>query len=160
MQTTFFTTSESVFRSICLFLPARMLMWLLALIRTELKTLLFALSHQPLSMRWKQKIAAYTLIHPTVVRAFSQCSSVLQRGATGRRGIVPTMMSSQSELSGRRVPLGLGSWRVESVVDNQEEPNSMFVFLFDDGSGKRGRGSSAGVPDFSPQSIGLPPFSH
>lgn len=34
-----------------------------------------------------------------------------------------------------KVPLGLGSWRVESVVDSQE-PNSMFVFLFDDGSGE------------------------
>lgn len=36
----------------------------------------------------------------------------------------------------RKLPSGLGSWRVESVVDS-EEPNSMFVFLFDDGSGQR-----------------------
>lgn len=41
----------------------------------------------------------------------------------------------------RRPPNGLGSWRVESVLDNgQEQPKSMFVFLFDDGSGeKQGR---------------------
>ncbi|CBJ26073.1 expressed unknown protein [Ectocarpus siliculosus] len=36
-------------------------------------------------------------------------------------------------LFGRSTPNGLGSWRVESVLDTQK-PNSMFVFLFDDGS--------------------------
>lgn len=35
----------------------------------------------------------------------------------------------------RKLPNGLGSWRVESVVD-QQEPTSLFVFLFDDGSGE------------------------
>ncbi|CAN0103410.1 unnamed protein product [Pylaiella littoralis] len=33
----------------------------------------------------------------------------------------------------RKLPSGLGSWRVESIVDSGK-PNSMFVFLFDDGS--------------------------
>lgn len=45
------------------------------------------------------------------------------------------MMSPAPGLWKRKLPSTLGSWRVESVVDS-EEPNSMFVFLFDDGSGE------------------------
>lgn len=100
----------------------------------------FALLLATPSMRLQQNVAAYFLIHVAIARAFfQQCSSVLrrQRGAGPTIGIPPTMMSSQFGLSWRRVPLGLGSWRVESVVDSQEEPDCMFVFLFDDGSGER-----------------------
>lgn len=46
-----------------------------------------------------------------------------------------TMMAPRPGLWKRKLPSTLGSWRVESVVDS-EEPNSMFVFLFDDGSGE------------------------
>lgn len=46
----------------------------------------------------------------------------------------------------RKLPNTLGSWRVESVVDSQE-PNSMFVFLFDDGSVHTAVGGADGQDD-------------
>ena len=59
---------------------------------------------------------------PRVPRALTRSSSVITMGPA------PGLWK-------RKLPNTLGSWRVESVVDS-EEPNSMFVFLFDDGSGE------------------------
>lgn len=86
-------------------------------------------------MRWTLQVVTCLVFHAAVVRGFSQClraSSSLRRGRSSLN-----MANPAPGLWERRAPLGLGSWRVESVVDSQE-PNSMFVFLFDDGSGESG----------------------
>lgn len=65
----------------------------------------------------------------------STSSRVLRAGvppAAESRGL---RMGPAPGLWKRKLPNGLGSWRVESVVD-QQEPTSLFVFLFDDGSGE------------------------
>ena len=81
------------------------------------------------------------IFHAAVANAFSRCLGRLPRspsdgtGTASRRRSTNMMSAPLPGLFGRKAPLGLGSWRVESVVDSQE-PNSMFVFLFDDGSGE------------------------
>lgn len=96
----------------------------------------------PQPMRWHSEVAAGLLFHAAAVNAFSRCLGRLPADGTGtassRRRLTKMMSAPLPGLFGRKPPLGLGSWRVESVVDSQE-PNSMFVFLFDDGSGE-GRG--------------------
>lgn len=100
----------------------------------------------PQPMRWHSEVAAGLLFHAVVANGFSRCLGRLPRsradgtGTASRRRPTEMMSAPLPGLFGRKSPLGLGSWRVESVVDSQE-PNSMFVFLFDDGSGEGMRGS-------------------
>lgn len=76
-------------------------------------------------------------LHVCVVKAFLCPSSSLflsstklsQTSIQSDAGVVMTTRFV------RQPPNGLGSWRVESILDNgQEQTTSMFVFLFDDGS--------------------------
>lgn len=95
----------------------------------------------PQPMRWHSEIAAGLLFHAAVANAFTRCLGRLPQSPTdgttaaAARHRMTTMSTPLPGLFGRKAPHGLGSWRVESVVDCQE-PNSMFVFLFDDGSGE------------------------
>lgn len=93
-------------------------------------------------MRWTSQIEAasfFALVHAVgFARGFhglstASSSRVPRRQMTRSAGV--TMMGSAPGLWKRKLPNTLGSWRVESVVDSGE-PNSMFVFLFDDGSGE------------------------
>lgn len=79
-------------------------------------------------------------LHVCVVKAFLCPSSSLflsstklsQTSIQSDAGVVMTTRFV------RQPPNGLGSWRVESILDNgQEQTTSMFVFLFDDGSGDK-----------------------
>lgn len=111
--------------------------------------------HQPSlseKMRWHARAAASYVFNVGVVKAFSRCSHpcvLLDHRAsrpTSSSSCALTMGGAIPPGLGRRVPNGLGSWRVESVVDSKE-PQSMFVFLFDDGSGEknsRGGGGARG----------------
>lgn len=69
--------------------------------------------------------------------AFSSASTLVSSktpSRTASRLTTPTMGPAPG-LFPRKLPNGLGSWRLESVVDS-EKPSSIFVFLFDDGSGE------------------------
>lgn len=94
------------------------------------------------NMRWPSQIAGVsflTLVHAVCfVRGFASTSSPLPRPARRMTRLFSvTRMGPAPGLWKRKLPNTLGSWRVESVVDSGE-PNSMFVFLFDDGSGEGG----------------------
>lgn len=85
----------------------------------------------------------YTLHVGVVVSAFF-CGQPGLLLPTARPSKATT--SRQITMLRRRPPNGLGSWRVESVLDNgqEDQPNSMFVFLFDDGSGENIPGRDGG----------------
>lgn len=91
--------------------------------------LLLSLSHQ---------VNGFSASSTTTITAAAvqRAAAVSYPSRTARRLTTPTMGPAPG-LFPRKLPNGLGSWRVESVVDSGK-PNSMFVFLFDDGSGEVG----------------------
>lgn len=104
-------------------------------------------------MRWQVVAASHAYcfaLHVALARAFSCRYSSFWPGAvlptkssatrnTGYDvGSLPLIITMGTPPFVHPVPNGLGSWRVESVLDNcQEQPAGMFVFLFDDGSGEQ-----------------------
>lgn len=116
----------------------------------------FLTSYPPLlnprpAMQRHYQVAVCFILHAAVANSFSRFLSRSPSRLTTnsrdttientRHAATPakrplTMGSPSPGFFRRKVPVGLGSWRVESEVESQE-PNSMFVFLFDDGSGER-----------------------
>lgn len=92
-------------------------------------------------MRWPSQIAAGALLALAYAVGFASGLHVPLASSPTRvprrmtRSSPVTMKAPLPGLWKRQQPNTLGSWRVESVVDSGE-PNSMFVFLFDDGSGE------------------------